>query len=98
MYPSTLKMTKPATKLVMQLIVLSRNRRDQTYKSVAREGSPCEDGVLVAVVVELVVAGEGEQGPEPGPQREEDLGGGGYPDLQYIFNIFSVAIDILSSA
>ena len=88
MYPSTLKMTKPATKLVMQLIVLSRNRRDQTHEDMAREGSPGEDGVLVAVVVELVVAGEGEQGPEPGPQREEDLGGGGYPDLQCIFNIF----------
>ena len=35
MYPSTLKMTKPATKLVMQLIVLSRNRRDQTHEDVA---------------------------------------------------------------
>ena len=55
MYPSTLKMTKPATKLVMQLIVLSRNRRDQTHEDMAREGSPCEDGVLVAVVVELVI-------------------------------------------
>ena len=35
MYPSTLKMTKPATKLVMQLIVLSRNRRDQTHEDMA---------------------------------------------------------------
>ena len=50
--------------------------------------SPCEDGVLVAVVVELVVAGEGEQGPEPGPQREEDLGGGGYPDLTSVSTHF----------
>ena len=76
----------------------AEQKQERSNKSVAREWSPCEDGVLVAVVVELVVAGEGEQGPEPGPQREEDLGGGGYPDLQCIFNIFSVAKDILSSA
>ena len=36
MYPSTLKMTKPATKLVIQLIVLSRNRGDKTHEDMAR--------------------------------------------------------------
>jgi hypothetical protein len=36
---------------------------------------------LVAVVVELVVAGEGEESPESGTQREEDLSGRCYPNL-----------------
>ena len=36
---------------------------------------------LVAVVVELVVAGESQQGSEPGTQREKDLGGRCYPNL-----------------
>ena len=40
-----------------------------------------EDGVLVAVVVELVVAGQGEQCSEPWSKREEDLCGCSYPNL-----------------
>ena len=40
-----------------------------------------DDGVLVAVVVELVVAGQGQQGAKAGPEGEEDLSGGGNPDL-----------------
>ena len=39
MYPSTLKMTKPATKLVIQLIVLSRDRGDKTHEDMARARS-----------------------------------------------------------
>ncbi len=38
---------------------------------------------LVAVVVELVVAGQGQQGPEPGAQGEEDLGSCCDPHLVY---------------
>lgn len=37
--------------------------------------------VPVAVVVELVVTGEGQQRAETGTQREEDLRGGVYPHL-----------------
>ena len=36
---------------------------------------------LVAVVVELVIAREGQQGPKPGAQGEEDLGSRSYPHL-----------------
>ena len=43
--------------------------------------SPCEDGVLVAVVVELVVAGQRQQGAEARAKREENLSGGSNPDL-----------------
>ena len=42
---------------------------------------PCDDRILVAVVVELVVAGQGQQGAKAGPEGEEDLSGGGNPDL-----------------
>lgn len=41
-----------------------------------------EHRVPVAVVVELVVAGEGEQGPESRSQWEEDLRGGVDPHLR----------------
>ena len=40
-----------------------------------------DDGVPVAVVVELVVGGEGEEGPEPGAEGEEDLRGSVNPYL-----------------
>ena len=42
---------------------------------------PGDDRILVAVVVELVVAGQSQQGPEARAQRGEDLSGGGNPDL-----------------
>lgn len=40
-----------------------------------------QDSVLVAVVVELVVAGQGQQRSEPRTQREEYLGGCINPNL-----------------
>lgn len=40
-----------------------------------------DEGISVAVVVELVVAGQRQQGAEPRTQREEDLRGGVYPHL-----------------
>ena len=40
-----------------------------------------DDGVLDAVVVELVVGAQGGQGPGPDGVGEEDLGGGVYPAL-----------------
>ena len=58
MYPSTLKMTKPAMKLVAQLMEL---RKISTVSRLlcCDVFLPCDQCVLVAVVVELVVAGEG---------------------------------------
>lgn len=41
-----------------------------------------DDGVAIAVVVELVVAREGQQGAEAGAQREKDLRGRVDPHLR----------------
>ena len=49
------------------------------------EGSGAGPGARlspVAVVGELIVAGEGDQHPEADAQREAHLGGGIYPDLR----------------
>ena len=46
---------------------------------------PGDDGILVAVVVELVVAGQSQQGAKARTQREEDLSGRSNPDLTGIF-------------
>ena len=69
-------------------------------------GEGDEDGVPVAVVGELVVAGEGDQASEAGSKRVENLGGSVSPNLAENGTVYKVygrlqtssCLDILQSS
>lgn len=56
---------------------------DETSKETGSTiGHSDDDGVSEAVVVELVVAGQGNQSTPAGAERKEDLDGGVRPNLK----------------
>lgn len=72
--------------LVLDVRHVPQNWEDDESGQEARQtiDAAGEDRVSVAVVVEFVVAREGQQRAETGTQREEDLGGGVYPHFRVV--------------
>ena len=58
-----------------------REDDEASDETCGRVDGTCYQGVFVAVVVKLVVAGEGEDGPEARAQGKENLCGRGNPHL-----------------